>query len=48
MATPTLVIAQQHSSAIIVSLRSHSRKEKKNRRAFQNSLFNFFYVFKIV
>jgi len=48
MTTPTLVFAQQYSSAIIVSLRSLSHEEKKIRRAFQtNSLFTF-YIFKIV
>jgi hypothetical protein len=32
MTTPTLVIAQQFSSALILSLRSHSLEEKNSTR----------------
>jgi len=46
MTTPTLVIAQQYSSAIIFSLRPRSREEKI-RRAFQKKLYLILYVFKV-
>jgi hypothetical protein len=37
---PTVcVVAQQNSSTTFVSPHLHSRKEKKNRRAFQNLIF---------